>query len=80
MDDGSQAPTSDLVGFLCVDGRHQEIGRTRPDGSGHLTLVAGAWAYCAAGLYTEPHEWAEMRPRALSAIHHADQPDPGARA
>ena len=68
------APTSDLVVFLCVETAHQDIGRTQPDGSGHLTLRDGAWAYCAAGRYTEPHTWAEITPRPLFAIHHADAP------
>jgi len=70
---------NDLVAFICVDGRHQEIGRTQPDGSGHLTLREGVWAYCAAGRYTEPHAWAEITPRTLSAIHHADRPATEAR-
>lgn len=68
------APTSDAVRFICVSGPHQEIGGTLPDGSGHLTVRDGAWAYCAAGRADEPHVWAEITPRALAAIRHSDQP------
>ncbi|HEY8757722.1 MAG TPA: hypothetical protein VIN74_04425 [Candidatus Limnocylindria bacterium] len=68
------APTNDLVVFVCADGRHVDIGRTRPDGSGHLTLRDGAWAYCAAGRPTEPHTWVEISPRLLPAISHEDGP------
>ena len=70
-----EAPRSDLVGFICVDRRHQEVGRGRPDGSGHLSLSQGSWAYCTAGLDEEPHVWSAIAPRRLSDIHHADQPD-----
>ena len=69
------APTNDLVVFVCADGRHVDIGRARPDGSGHLTLRDGAWAYCAAGSPTEPHTWVEISPRLLPAISHEHWPD-----
>lgn len=71
----SPAPTAELVLFLCADGRHVEIGRAKPDGSGHLTLRDGAWAYCAAGRSTEPHTWVEISPRPLPAISHSVDPD-----
>ena len=73
-----EAPVDDLIVFICAAGRHVEIGRTQPDGSGHLTLRGGAWAYCAAGRSTEPHTWVEISPRPLPAISHAD--DPGQEA
>lgn len=72
-------PTNDLVAFLCIDDRHREIGRRRPDGSGHLTLRDGAWAYCAAGRADEPHTWADISPRPLRAISHAEEPEQRAR-
>jgi hypothetical protein len=73
----SAAPSDDLVRFACVSGPHQALGPTRPDGSGHLTLRDGAWAYCAAGRADEPHTWAEIAPRPLSAIRHSDLLQPG---
>jgi len=30
-----EAPVDDLIVFICAAGRHVEIGRTQPDGSGH---------------------------------------------
>lgn len=68
------APANDLVSFICVDRRHVDIGRARPDGSGHISINAGEWAYCTAGLAEEPHDWVGMTPRRLDAIHHADPP------
>ncbi|HEX9495499.1 MAG TPA: hypothetical protein VGA38_07055 [Candidatus Limnocylindria bacterium] len=58
--------------FVCVSGPHQAIGPTKPDGSGHVTLQSGEWAYCAAGHAEEPHSWAEITPQPLSSIHHSD--------
>lgn len=69
------APPTDLVRFVCIDAQHQEIGRTQPDGTGHLTVRDGAWAYCAAGRYTEPHVWAEIAERTLASIKHSDPVD-----
>jgi hypothetical protein len=67
-------PPNDLVSSICVDGRHQAIGRSRPDGSGHITFNGGKWAYCAAALGEEPHVWAEIAAQPLDAIHHSDAP------
>jgi hypothetical protein len=69
------APVSDRIHYLCIDGRHQEVGRMQPDGTGHLTVNDGAWAYCAAGLYTEPHVWTEITERRFSDISHSDPAD-----
>jgi hypothetical protein len=76
-DTRSAAPSDEFVRFACVSGPHEAIGPTQPGGSGHLTLRYGAWGSCAAGRAEEPHTWAEIAPRPLSAIRHSDLLQPG---
>jgi hypothetical protein len=66
------APADDLVRLICDDERHLEIGRSIPDGLGHITVRAGEWGYCTAGREDEPHVWTEVSARPVSAIRHSD--------
>ncbi len=74
MSDRSVAPAPQgpaLVENICIRRDHYFIGRGRPDGSGHLTLVDSRWAYCAAARATEEHYWLRFAGRPLREIPHA---------
>lgn len=58
------------VDYVCVGREHLAIGRTRPDGSGHLTLHEGKWAYCSAGRPLEQHEWAATGGLPVVSLRH----------
>jgi len=49
------APTA-LIGLLCAAHRRQD-----PDGP-HVTMVDGAWSYCA-GHADDGHDWRSIDPR-----------------
>jgi hypothetical protein len=68
----STTPTDALIRLICDDERHLEIGRSVPEGAGHITVRAGEWGYCTASREEEPHTWTEVSARPLSAIRHAD--------
>lgn len=55
---------------VCVRRDHFEIGLRRNDGTGHLTLVGKAWAYCAAARPTEEHVWQRITPVPFDALSH----------
>ena len=52
---GPAAPTA-LIGLLCAAHRRQD-----PDGP-HVTMVDGAWSYCA-GHADDGHDWRSIDPR-----------------
>ena len=60
------------VEYVCIDKKHLRIGRSVPDGRGHLTVNEGRWAYCSAGLADEPHVWKASGGLQFAAIRHAD--------
>ena len=60
-----------LIRNICVGRDHFAIGRDKPDGSGHLTIINREWAYCAAGRGTEKHFWLRIPARPLAKIRHA---------
>jgi hypothetical protein len=68
----STTPADALIPLICDDERHLEIGRSVPDGAGHITVRAGEWAYCTAARAEEPHTWTEVSARPLSAVRHED--------
>ena len=68
----SATPTDALIRLICDDERHIEIGRSVPEGAGHISVRAGEWGYCTASREEEPHTWTEVSARPLSAIRHAD--------
>ena len=49
-------------------------GRRRVDGTGHLTLHDGGWAYCAAGKPMEKHTWQAISPVPLASLKHNEPP------
>jgi hypothetical protein len=58
----------DLVRFVCRAKVHIDASRnaTVPAGS-PVTVYEGAWAYCAAGAWTE-HVWEEIEPVTLANL------------
>lgn len=54
---GDHGPSPAPVDFVCQDPGHLDRGRDRPDGSGHITLYEGRWAYCSAGIPNTTHRW-----------------------
>lgn len=65
-------PQSSLIRFVCVDAEHVRIGRGRPDGTGHLTVHKGAWAYCSAAMPHSEHDWAPTGGVSPDEIRHDD--------
>lgn len=59
-----------LIAQVCVRRDHFQVGRERPDGTGHLTLVGREWAYCAAALPQEVHVWQRTGGMPLTALSH----------
>jgi len=62
--------TEQPILHICVRRDHFDIGRSRADGTGHLTLVGKEWAYCSAARPTEEHVWQRLTPVPLAAISH----------
>ena len=72
--------TQPLIENVCVRRDHFEVGRSRPDGTGHLTLVGRKWAYCSAALAQEQHVWQQTGGIALASLSHdIDWVAPGPR-
>jgi hypothetical protein len=63
-------PAGALVAYVCVDAEHVRIGRGRPDGTGHLTVHRGKWAYCSAALPNTEHDWVPTGGVPLEQIRH----------
>ena len=59
-----------LIEQVCVRPDHFAVGRERPDGTGHLTLVGRQWAYCSAALAAEQHTWYSTGGIALTELRH----------
>ncbi len=59
-----------VIDRVCVRRDHFEVGRGRPDGTGHLTLVGREWAYCSAALAAEKHVWQRTGGVVLDALSH----------
>ena len=67
-----RVPMPAPIDLVCRGPEHIAIGRSRPDGSGHLTLEDGKWGYCSAGIPNAEHKWTPTGGVAIEDLRHAE--------